>query len=190
MRGNASHANRGMPFENLITMANLQYERQRIAVINKRPTPVKVLRTKGAQILKSVYDRKSTVDYDGVYLGRSIYFEAKSTKERTRLPLDMIHGHQIEYLEKADACGALCFLLVEFSTLHMVFYLPMVFLRQSLFNASLGGRKSIPISDFEEYCYEVKSSKRAVLDYLQIVDLELGESGWKSQRKSIVEHSR
>lgn len=169
----SSLANRGMPFENLISMANLQYERQNIAVINKRPTPVKVVATSKGKITKAVYDLKSTVDFDGCYQGRAIYFEAKSTTNKTSFPLNMIQPHQIAHLEKTDACGALCFLLVEFSTLRRYFYLPMCNLRQAAFNASLGGRKSIPISDFEEYAFEVKPSKRAVLDYLAIVEREM-----------------
>lgn len=169
----SSLANRGMPFENLIEFANGQYENAGVALIHKRPTPVKVIRTKGNQILKAVYDRKSTVDFDGVYKGRAIYFEAKSTTNKTSFKLDMVQPHQVHHLEKAHANGALCFLLVEFSLLRKVFYLPIDFFLHAVLNASMGGRKSIPIGDLEEYCHEVRQTKRAVLDYLAIID-EIG----------------
>ncbi len=39
--------NRGMAFEKLINLANEIYQRGGVALINKRPTPVKVLISKG-----------------------------------------------------------------------------------------------------------------------------------------------
>lgn len=56
-----------------------------MALINKRPTPVKVLKSKGGRLLNGLYEDKSTVDYDGVYKGRAIAFVAKSTKNPTIL---------------------------------------------------------------------------------------------------------
>ncbi|PGM88175.1 hypothetical protein CN958_27060 [Bacillus cereus] len=40
--------NRGMAFEKLINLANEMYQREGLALINKRPTPVKVLKIKVA----------------------------------------------------------------------------------------------------------------------------------------------
>ncbi|WP_416809021.1 Holliday junction resolvase RecU [Bacillus thuringiensis] len=76
--------NRGMVFEMLINLANEMYQRGGVALINKRPTPVKVLKSKGGRVLNGFYEAKSTVDYDGVYKGRAIAFEAKSTEKDTR----------------------------------------------------------------------------------------------------------
>ncbi len=61
-----------------------------MALINKRPTPVKVLKSKGGRVLNGFYEAKSTVDYDGVYKGRAIAFEAKSTEKDTRFDLKNI----------------------------------------------------------------------------------------------------
>ncbi len=56
-------------------------------VINKRPTPVKVLKSKGGRVLNGFYEVKSTVEYNGVYKGRAIAFEAKSTENATKFDL-------------------------------------------------------------------------------------------------------
>jgi len=124
MRMKVSQANRGQAFEDLLNFTNLQYEKAGIALIHKRPTPMKPLRRQGFHFL-ATFEKKSTVDYDGVYRGRAIYFEAKSTREETRFPLDNIERHQIEHLEKAEKQGAVCFFLIEFAKSHEVFFVPL-----------------------------------------------------------------
>lgn len=73
---------RGMAFEKLINLSNEMYQREGVALINKRPTPVK----------DGYYESKSTVDYDGVYRGRAIAFEAKSTNEINRFDLKTLRS--------------------------------------------------------------------------------------------------
>lgn len=43
--------NRGMAFEIIINLANEMYQRGGVALINKRPTPVKVLKSKDVRVL-------------------------------------------------------------------------------------------------------------------------------------------
>ncbi|WP_103110649.1 Holliday junction resolvase RecU [Brevibacillus reuszeri] len=170
-----SQANRGKGFEDLLNYTNEQYERAGIALIHKRPTPIKATKTKGSRVLAGYFEDKSTVDYDGVYRGRAIYFEAKSTRERTRFDLANISKHQIEHLEKADKSGAVCFLLIEFAATREVYFLPLTTIRHYLIHAGNGGRKSIQKEDFDIYAYAVEPSRRAVLDYLLLVDKLIGE---------------
>ncbi|NGP45997.1 hypothetical protein G4V62_13950 [Bacillaceae bacterium SIJ1] len=99
-----SYANRGMPLERLITTSNDMYRRQKIAVINKRPTPVKVLKVTKNKVMGH-YESQSTVDYDGVYQGRSINFEAKSVQTPTRFDLKNIHDHQVKHLRHDAQSG-------------------------------------------------------------------------------------
>lgn len=175
MRRKSTFANRGQAFEQMLNLANKQYESNGVALIHKRPTPVKVLKTRGNMITNAVYDKKSTVDYDGTYKGHAIYFEAKSTQEKTRFDLKNIEHHQLEHLEKAEQNRAVCFFLIEFATLHEVFFVPLSTMRHYFIHASNGGRKSIPREEFNEYAYEVKKSNRALLDYLVYVDKMIGE---------------
>jgi recombination protein U len=160
---------RGSAFENTLNYTNQTYINQGRALINKRPTPVKVLKSKGTRVLSGFFEEKSTVDYDGIYQGKSIVFEAKSTKEK-RLPLSMISDHQIRYLNTAEKQGAISFLIVEMRATNMVFYIPNGMLQKYVKDANDGGRKSIPIRDLEVYAYEVKSQNGVPLDYLSVVD--------------------
>lgn len=160
---------RGSAFENLLNYTNQVYKNKNIALINKRPTPVKVLKSKGSRVLSGFYEDKSTVDYDGLYNGKAIVFEAKSTKEK-RLPLDMISDHQIKYLDAAEKQGAISFLIVEMRSSKDVFLVPNNMLRKYITDAQNGGRKSIPMRDLEVYALLVESKDGVPLDYLSVVD--------------------
>jgi recombination protein U len=89
--------NCGMAFEMLINLANERYQRGGVTLINKQPTPVKVLKSKGGRVLNGFYEAKSTVRHKG----RAIAFEAKSTENATRFDLKNIVQHQLDYLDKA-----------------------------------------------------------------------------------------
>lgn len=160
-----NYANRGKTFESLIDHSNDIYKRKGIALINKRPTPVQILSTKGAMITRAVYSKKSTVDYDGVYKGRAITFEAKTTKGKS-LPLSMVQDHQVDYLDDADDHGAISFIIVNFSDLDKTYILSNEILSNYRNNAIKGARKSIPIMEFEDNGIEVTSQNGLPLDYL------------------------
>jgi recombination protein U len=161
---------RGMAFENLLEYTNTIYANKGKAVISKRATPMKIIsktRMPGQHIC--VFDKKSTVDYDGVYQGHSIQFEAKSTQEK-RFPLDMITKDQVAFLNKAEEQGAICFVLVELRALNTVFLVPNKMLQKYVKDAQSGGRKSIPLDEMEVYAWLVESKNGYPLDYLSVVD--------------------
>ncbi|MFB6730606.1 Holliday junction resolvase RecU [Bacillus mobilis] len=163
--------NRGMAFEKLINLSNEMYQREGVALINKRATPVKVLKSTGGRVLSGFYEAKSTVDYDGVYKGRAVAFEAKSTQSLTRFDLSNIAQHQLDYLEKAEKMGAVCFFLIEFSRDKLVFVVPLSVIQSYVrMSQQPKGKKSIPRADFDIYGYLVEQTERAPVDYLQYVD--------------------
>lgn len=88
-----AQGNRGAAFENLINSTNESYENRELAVINKRSTPVKVTRSKGTKVLAGFFEAKSTVYYDGIYRGRTVFFEAKSIQELDRFDLKKVEDH-------------------------------------------------------------------------------------------------
>lgn len=161
---------RGMAFENLLEYTNNVYANKGKAIITKRATPMKIIsktRMPGQHIC--VFDKKSTVDYDGVYRGHSIQFEAKSTQEK-RFPLDMITKDQVTFLNKAEKQGAICFVLIELRTLKSIYLVTNRMLQKYIRDAKNGGRKSIPLDDLEVYAWLVESNNGFPLDYLSIVD--------------------
>lgn len=160
---------RGQAFEYTLDYTNQIYKNKGIALINKRPTPVKVIRSKGTKVLSGFFEAKSTVDYDGIYNGKAIYFEAKTTK-LPRFPLDMIHDHQIKHLNQVEKQGAISFLIVEMRSIQDVFLIPNNMLQKYIKDAKKGGRKSIPIDDLEIYAHLVESGNGVPLDYLSVLD--------------------
>lgn len=165
-----SHANRGMAFEMLIDYTNELYERKGAGLINKRPTPVKVTRSRGSKVIAGFFQKTSTVDYDGVANGMAIAFEAKSVESLTRFDLSNMHDHQYEYLDKYHRQGGVAFLLVHFTKLHKTYLMQFETLRSYwLRSKEPKGKKSIPIDDFEMHAYEVPTTTVPV-DYLSVVE--------------------
>ncbi|TKI83263.1 Holliday junction resolvase RecU [Bacillus mycoides] len=166
------YGNRGMAFEHLLNITCRMYKTANVGIFNKRPTLVKVIKTNNkGEITKSAWESKSTVDYDGVYKGRAVYFEAKSTNIKTSFPLDNISRHQIDYLKDTQAHGSICFFLIEFRADHIVYFVPVSLIAE-YYEAMLydGGRKSIPREEFEQHAYVVERTNRALVDYLVYVD--------------------
>jgi recombination protein U len=171
-----SYANRGMGFEALINLTNDIYNRRGLAIITKRPTPMKVLgpaKVKNQHV--AVFEKPSTVDYTGVYRGRAIEFEAKSTHSLTAWPLKDIHDHQVEHLRRVDQHGGIAFVLVEFVKQHAIFLITARHLLQVWAAAQAGGRKSIPIDDFDRMCLQVGPGRGVPVDYLAAVDQLMAE---------------
>ncbi|CAM2979573.1 Holliday junction resolvase RecU [Paenibacillus taichungensis] len=160
---------RGMGFEAIITFSNERYDTLGLAVVNKRPTPVKVTKAAGAKVLEGFYEEPSTVDYDGIIPGgRGIVFEAKSISGDL-FPLSNLKDHQFEYLLKCHKMGGIAFLLVEFRKQGETFLLPYTALRHYWTAYKQKKGSSIHVSDFEIHAYLVPS-KRVPVDYLGVVD--------------------
>lgn len=160
---------RGQAFEYTLDYTNKAYQNQGRALINKRPTPMKIIgKTRGNQHI-CIFDKKSTVDYDGIYAGRAITFEAKKTEKKS-FPLSMLTDHQVEYLESAERQGAVSFVIIEMKALGDVFLVPNNMVRKYIKEAKNGGRKSIPMDDLEVYAFLVESKNGVPLDYLSVVD--------------------
>lgn len=74
-------SNRGMSLENDINDTNAYYRNNNIAVIYKKPTPITVNKVdyksrKNAVIKEAHFIVPSTTDYNGVYQGSYIRFDA------------------------------------------------------------------------------------------------------------------
>lgn len=161
--------NRGAAFEMLLQFTNDYYKLKGLAVIEKRSTPVKVTKSSGTRVLAGYYEKKSTVDYDGVYKGRALFFEAKSITDLDRFDLKRVEEHQYDHLSLCYEQGAICFVLVEFVRQRKTYLLPFTALRAYRSHAEQGGRKSMTLDNFEIDAYEVRQG-RCPLDYLVVVD--------------------
>lgn len=165
-----SSANRGMDLEGDINISNEYYLRNGICLITKRPTPINIVKvdyTNGARITDAYFEKQSTTDYNGVYKGRYIDFEAKNTKNKTSFPLANIAKHQIEHLKNVLKHGGIAFFIVEFQSLSEAYLLDASFVIHFYEN---GDRKSIPYEVFKKEGVLIKQGYDPRLYYIDAVE--------------------
>ena len=166
---NINNKNKGMFLEDVINNTNEYYRLNNIALIYKKPTPIQIVKlsTDKKYIEKAFFKEKSTTDYNGIYKGKYIDFEAKETKLKSSFPLNNIHEHQIRHLNQISKHGGIGFIIVRFTTLNETYLLR----NEDLFNFLKNSkRKSIPLSYFKEYGFLIKDKYCPRVDYLSIVD--------------------
>lgn len=166
-----NYANRGQVLENMINMSNDAYLRKGIAVVQKIPIPITILKKSNGRIVNGFIEKKSTLDYVGVYDSIPIAFDAKETKELNRFPLTNIADHQIKFMNNWCIYGGIPFLIVSFSKLDKIYRLDWTTLNWywNAYQKNKGQRGfgSIPLNEFEVNCKEIKSKNGIVLDYLE-----------------------
>lgn len=162
-----SFSNRGMSLEDDLNTTNTYYRDKNIAIIYKKPTPIQVVSKNGNEITKAFFKEPSTTDYNGIYKGKYIDFEAKETTSKTSFPLSNIHKHQVAHLKRVLEQNGICFLIVRFTTLNKTFILFCEDFFQYINN---NDRKSIPICYFEEKGYLIKEKLAPRVDYIDIVN--------------------
>jgi len=163
----------GQSFESLIEKACEVYKFTGRALIHKIPTPWIVSYDKYSRRVKNAKPKeKSSVDFEGVWHGRSVAFEAKSTRERTRLDLRNIQLHQMDYLKRHLDQGGISFFLVEFAKMGEVYYLTFEQVQEWWAAMRSGGRKSIPYSWIQMNGELVLPGRGVILDFLKILETE------------------
>lgn len=164
---NIPHKNRGMKLENLINQTNEYYINNDIAVIYKKPTPILVCQVdyKKNKILEGYYKTPSTLDYNGIYKGKYIDFDAKETLNKTSFPLANLHKHQLEHMKKVINHGGISFLIIKINNLY---YLLDGIKIIDFINSN--NRKSIPYNYIKNNGLEIKEGINPALDYIKVID--------------------
>lgn len=165
---------RGMRLEDEINESNKYYRAHQIAVIYKKPTPLQIVKVdypkRSRAVIKEAYFRQaSTTDYNGVYQGYYVDFEAKETTNKNTFPLKNFHQHQIDHLRACEQQDGICFVIIKYVTLNRYFIMPA----QNLFKYWEGqrndGPKSIQLSQVVEDSYEIKSNYNPTLPYVDVI---------------------
>ncbi len=167
-----NYSRRGMSLEEDLNQTNKYYLEIDRAVIYKKPTPVTIVDVdyksrSTARITEAYFQSPSTTDYNGIYKGLYLDFEAKETSSKTSLVLAMIHPHQLEHMRRIVEHKGIGFLIVRFSYHDETF---LVFAKDLFDFLKKTKRKSIPYSWFKEkgiiipYHYQIK------VDYLSVID--------------------
>ena len=165
-----------MTLENDINQTNEYYKLHDIAIIYKKPTPIRVVQVEYPKnkIKEAYFNEPSTLDYTGIYQGKYLEFDAKETLSKTSFPLSNIHAHQLEHIKKVIHHGGIAYLIVRFSNLNQTFLL----LGNDLISfINTEERKSIPLEYFKKTGYLIKIKYAPRLDYIKIIDNILKNKG-------------
>ncbi|WP_286228977.1 Holliday junction resolvase RecU [Neobacillus mesonae] len=170
-----TYGNRGMTLEEYLNDTNQFYRERKIAVIHKKPTPVQIVQVdypkRSAAVIKEAYFKlASTTDYNGVYNGKYIDFEAKETKSPTSFPLKNFHQHQISHMKEVMAQGGICFVILMFTKYDEVFFLEAKHLLAFWERMMNGGRKSITKQEIEQNGHLISLGFQPRIDYIKILD--------------------
>lgn len=121
---NSQSRKRGEGAEELIISACEYYKKMGIALIEKTPEPMKVIKSLQNGEFISVFTKKSQPDFKGVLKGgQCVHFECKST-QNDRILKKAVTPEQTEALEKSFVLGAECFVVVYFYMVNKAFKFP------------------------------------------------------------------
>lgn len=172
---------RGMSLEKMINLSNKHYLNYGIAVVHKKPTPIQIVKVdypnrSHARITEAYFRQASTTDYNGVYQGYYLDFEAKETTRSTYLPLDNFHEHQIRHMEQCLKQKGICFVIVSFIKLNRFFMLPSNLVIKYWDLQTKNGRKSIPLEVFIAEGYEFTPNTLPLIPYIDFVKLLISKN--------------
>lgn len=171
IKPNKSSSNRGMSLEEDINVTNKHYLTNDVAVIYKKPTPIQVVdvdypKREAAKINKAFFKLPSTTDYNGIYRGRYIDFEAKECSSKTSFSFSLIQPHQIKHLEKVLKHGAIAFVILRMTSYNKDYLIKADDFIDYYKNS---GRKSMPYSWIEKNGREIIYSYIKPCDYLKVI---------------------
>lgn len=171
-RQGVNFSDRGMTLEQQINESNKYYLEKEIAVVHKKPTPVQIVKVdypkRSRAVIREAYFRQaSTTDYNGVYQGYYLDFEAKETRNKTNFPLKNFHEHQIFHLNECLKQKGICFTIIRFTTLGRYFVTPASFIIAAWQKKN---KSSLTFEEVKAHSIEIKSGFRPTLPYLIAVD--------------------
>lgn len=175
IKKNDGYGNRGMTLEEDLNESNEYYRSRKMAVIHKKPTPIQIVQVdypkRSAAVIKEAYFKlASTTDYNGVYKGKYIDFEAKETENPTSFPLKNFHQHQITHMEEVMNQGGICFVIIRFSRFDEVYLLEARHMLGFWDRMMSGGRKSITREEIIHNGYLIPLGFHPRIDYIKILD--------------------
>lgn len=167
-----STSNRGMTLEDDLNTTNQVYRDLNKALIYKKPTPITIVKVdyparNKARITEAYYKVASTTDYNGIYKGYYIDFEAKETHSRTSFPLANIHEHQINHMQMVKEHKGIAFIIIRFTQYDETYLLFINDLSEFIKNNT---RRSLPYSWIVENAHQINYHLIRPVDYLSILD--------------------
>ena len=161
---------RGSTLEEFINHTNERYTDMGLALIQKIPTPITPVQIdqSNRHITLAYFDKVSTVDYIGAVQGIPVCFDAKECRADT-FPLQNVHAHQMDFMEKFERQGGISFLLIYYTAREELYYMRYKQIRKFWDRAQAGGRKSFRFDELESGWFMKLKNGYFVpyLDYIQ-----------------------
>ena len=169
----SNHGLRGSTLETLINMAAASYREDRLALVQKIPTPITPMEIEkeSRHITLAYFDQKSTVDYIGVVQGIPVCFDAKECKLDT-VPLANIHEHQMQFMEEFEEQQGIAFFILLLTHREELFYIPFRIMKRFWDRAQAGGRKSFTYEELEG-CYRIRPKEGNPVPFLVPLEQDL-----------------
>ena len=163
-----NYKNLGMNLESDINSTNEYYINKEMAYVYKKPTPIKLVKVdyKKGQIKEAYFEKPSTTDYNGIYKGKYIDFEAKETINNKGFPLSNIHKHQVSHIRNIVKEHGICFLIVRFTKINETYLLMAKDFLEYIDNNK---KTVIPIDYFKDVGYKINEKFIPRVDYLEII---------------------
>lgn len=164
---------RGSDLEDLINRTNDSYREKKLALIQKVPTPITPISIdkESRHITLAYFEQKSTVDYIGAVQGIPVCFDAKECRVRT-FPLQNIHSHQIAFMKEFEEQGGISFIILSFTALNEIYYLPFQEVYLFWKRMEEGGRKSFTYDELDK-SWQIRSHRDMFVHYLEQIQMDL-----------------
>ena len=166
---------RGSTLEDIINHTNEVYREKKLALIQKIPTPITPITIEKStrHITLAYFDQKSTVDYIGAVQGIPVCFDAKECAVKT-FPLQNVHEHQIRFMKEFEEQGGIAFIILHFTALDELYYVPFRDLETFWKRMQDGGRKSFTYDEVDK-SYQIRASRDILVHYLETIQKDLTE---------------
>lgn len=166
---------RGSTLEDMINHTNEIYREKKLALIQKIPTPITPITIEKStrHITLAYFDQKSTVDYIGTVQGIPVCFDAKECAVKT-FPLQNVHEHQIRFMKEFEEQGGIAFIILHFTALDEMYYVPFRDLEKFWKRMKDGGRKSFTYDEVDK-TYQIRASRDILVHYLETIQKDLTE---------------
>ena len=166
---------RGSTLEDIINHTNEVYREKKLALIQKIPTPITPITIEKStrHITLAYFDQKSTVDYIGAVQGIPVCFDAKECAVKT-FPLQNVHEHQIRFMKEFEEQGGIAFIILHFTALDEMYYMPFRDLEKFWKRMEAGGRKSFTYDEIDK-TYQIRASRDILVHYLETIQKDLTE---------------
>ena len=164
---------RGSTLEELVNLTNEKYLQNKLALIQKIPTPIKPINIdkESRHITLAYFEQKSTVDYIGTVQGIPVCFDAKECN-CDRFSLANIHAHQMDFMDAFEKQGGISFIIIHYTHKNIMYYLPFKSITEFVSRAKAGGKKSFNIDEVDTD-FQIKQESGVLVHYLTLIQKDL-----------------